>query len=203
MISIFLAGELERTTADMQNTIFLQYFCNNKRDERNTGIAIIRGLLFQLLQLHPKLIDYILPSFEVEKSSLFTFEALWRIFVAMIHDTTLGNVYCVLDGLDECEESSLVVLLKKLKALFSADFSSAHCLKLLIVSRDYPEFISEVLSNFLCIRLDTHAYREVDIDVRLFIKAKVEELSAKKKYPSSLRAHVEEIFANRANGTFL
>ncbi|OBT61413.1 hypothetical protein VE03_09507 [Pseudogymnoascus sp. 23342-1-I1] len=203
MISIFVAEELDRTAANTQDTLFLQYFCDNKRDERNTGVAIIKGLLYQLLQLRPKLIEHILPRFEVEKASLFTLEALWGIFEAMIRDITLGTVYCVLDGLDECEESSLLVLLEKLEALFSTDSSSAHCLKLLVVSRDHPEFISEILSNFPCIRLDTYSYREVDADVRHFIKVRVDELADKKKYPTSLRAHVKEVFANRANGTFL
>ncbi|KFY68330.1 hypothetical protein V498_10663 [Pseudogymnoascus sp. VKM F-4517 (FW-2822)] len=203
MISIFIAEELEQTAADTQDTLFLQYFCDNKSDKRNTGVAIIRGLLFQLLQLQPKLVEYILPRFEVEKESLFTLEALWRIFEAMICDTTLGTVYCVLDGLDECEESSLLVLLEKLEALFSADSSSTHRLKLLIVSRDHPEFILEILSQFPCIRLDTHTNMEIDTDVRHFIEVRVDELAAKKKYSPSLRAHVEKVFAHRANGTFL
>ncbi|OBT97883.1 hypothetical protein VE01_03937 [Pseudogymnoascus verrucosus] len=86
MISIFLAEELERATTDIPDTYFLQYFCDSRRDECNTGVAILRGLLFQLLQLQPKLIDYILPRFEVEKSSLFTLETLWKIFEAMICD---------------------------------------------------------------------------------------------------------------------
>ncbi|OBT75198.1 hypothetical protein VF21_06136 [Pseudogymnoascus sp. 05NY08] len=205
MISIFLAEELEQTATDIRDTLFLQYFCHNKDDERNTGVAVIRGLLFQLLQLQPTLIDYILPSFEVQKASLLTFGTLWRIFETMIRDTTLGTVYCIIDGLDECEETSLLVLLRKLKALFSIGFSesSTHCLNLIVVSRDYPNIISEMLSSFPCIQLDTHANMEVNTDVRRFIKVKVNELSMTKNYPRSLCAHVEEVFANRANGTFL
>ncbi|KFZ16205.1 hypothetical protein V501_02341 [Pseudogymnoascus sp. VKM F-4519 (FW-2642)] len=193
MISIFLAEELERATTDIPDTYFLQYFCDSRRDECNTGVAILRGLLFQLLQLQPKLIDYILPRFEVEKSSLFTLETLWKIFEAMICDAMLSTVYCILDGLDECEESPLLVLLKKLEALFSRDLSSAHCLKLLVVTRDHPEFISEILSNFQCIHLDTHASKEVDFDVRHFIKVKVDDLSAKKNYPSSIRIVADQL----------
>ncbi|OBT53497.1 hypothetical protein VE04_07064, partial [Pseudogymnoascus sp. 24MN13] len=92
MISIFLAEELERATTDIPDTYFLQYFCDSRSDECNTGVAILRGLLFQLLQLQPKLIDYILPRFEVEKSSLFTLETLWEIFEAMICDAMLSDI---------------------------------------------------------------------------------------------------------------
>jgi hypothetical protein len=72
MLSIFLAEELERTAKDSQDVSFLQYFCDNKDEKRNTAVAIIRGMIFQLLQLRPKLIDYILPSFEIQNKSLFT-----------------------------------------------------------------------------------------------------------------------------------
>jgi len=37
----------------------------------------------------------------------------------MLRDTILGDTYCVLDGLDECDEISLEVLLDKFKVLFS------------------------------------------------------------------------------------
>jgi len=37
----------------------------------------------------------------------------------MVCDTSLGTMYCVIDGLDECIETSLEILLKRLKELFS------------------------------------------------------------------------------------
>ncbi|KFY75688.1 hypothetical protein V499_04343 [Pseudogymnoascus sp. VKM F-103] len=42
MISIFLAEELERATTDIPDTYFLQYFCDSRRDECNTGVAILK-----------------------------------------------------------------------------------------------------------------------------------------------------------------
>jgi len=72
MLAVFLAEELERDANDMQNTLFLQYFCDNKDEKRNTAVTIIRGLIFQLLQFRSKLFDYILPSFKIQKESLFT-----------------------------------------------------------------------------------------------------------------------------------
>jgi ankyrin repeat protein len=208
MLSIFLAEELERTARLSQNTLFLQYFCDNKDPKRNTAVTIIRGLIFQLLQLRPNLFDFILPSFKIQKESLFTgssFETLWRIFETMLRDPVLGTVYCVLDGLDECDEASLVVLLKKFRALFSTEFSeSSTChLNLIIVSRDHPDFIPEILSSFSRIRLDPDADREVNNDIHRFIEVKVNELSVSRQYPEQLRIRVKEVFYNRAEGTFL
>lgn len=76
--------------------------------------------------------------YTVEKTSLFSstsFEALWRIFLDMLYDPGLGIVYCILDGLDECEGSSIQILLDNCRALFSQN-TAATQFKLIIVSRD-------------------------------------------------------------------
>ena len=162
MLSTFLAEELERIVKHSQDAVFLEYFCDNKDEKRNTADSIIRGLLFQILQLRPKLFNHILPSFRIQKASLFngsSFETLWGIFETMLRDPILGTVYCVIDGLDECDGASLEVLLEKFRALFLAkpDDPSAFHLSLIVVSRDVPDFIPEVLSSFSRIRLDLDA----------------------------------------------
>ena len=80
MLSIFLATELEKMARPSQNKLFLQYFCDNKDEKRNTAVAILRGLISQLLQLRPKLFRHILPTFKIQKESLVSFETLWSIF---------------------------------------------------------------------------------------------------------------------------
>jgi hypothetical protein len=208
MLSIFLAEELERTAKHSRDTMFLQYFCDNKDERRNTAVAIIRGLIFQLLQLRPKLFNHILPSFKIQKESLFTnssFETLWRIFETMLRDLVSSAVYCILDGLDECDEASLEVLLKKFRALFTTKFgeSPACHLNLIVVSRDHPDFIPEILSNFSRIRLDPDADKEVNNDVHRFIEVKINDLSIHREYPEPLRVRVEKVFQDRAQGAFL
>ena len=201
MLSIFLAEKLERTP----NKLFLQYFCDNKEDKRNTAVTILRGLISQLLNLRRKLFDHILPKFRVQKEHFFSFETLWRIFESMVCDPALETTYCVLDGVDECDEASLEILLGKFATLLSAktDESSACHLNLLIVSRDVPDSIPCLLSSFPRISLDPDADAEIDKDINLFIKAKVEELSRYRQYPKALRVYVEKVFRERAQGTFL
>ncbi|MCJ1269162.1 hypothetical protein MMC22_009051 [Lobaria immixta] len=208
MLSIFLAEELERTVKHSQDILFLQYFCDNKDEKRRTAMTIIRGLIFQLLRSRQKLFSHILPSFKIQKESLFassSFEALWRIFESMVHDPILGTAYCVLDGLDECDEASLEVLLRKFAALFSGktNESSVCHLNLIIVSRDLPDFIPDLLSQFPRIRLDPDADTEINNDIYRFIEIKVDELSELRHYPEPLRVHVKEVFQKRAQGTFL
>ena len=208
MLSIFLAEELERTAKFSQNALSLQYFCDYRDEKRKTAITVVRGLIFQLLQARRKLFDHILPSFNIQKESLFTgssFETLWRIFESMIRDPILDMTYCVLDALDECDEASSELLLRKFEGLFSAKTNeSVVChLKLIIVSRDLPDFIPQFLSNFPRIRLDPDADIEVNDDIHRFIEEKVNDLSRHRQYPESLRVHVKKVFKDRAKGTFL
>ena len=206
MLSIFLAEELKRTAEYSPNALFIQYYCDSKDEKRNTAIDVVRGLVLQLLQAYPKLFDHILPSFNIQRQSLFSsFESLWRIFQSMICDPIFGTVYCVLDGLDECNEASLELLLKKFKVLFSVKIneSSACRLSLIVVSRNYPDSISDSLSSFPHIDLDLDIDSEINNDIHMFVESKVEELSTLRRYSEGLCAHVKEVFRDRAKGAFL
>jgi len=59
MISTYLVEELEKRAQFTSGMIFAYYFCDNKDDKRNTAIAIIRGLLLQLLRQRPLLFKHI------------------------------------------------------------------------------------------------------------------------------------------------
>ncbi len=209
MLSIFLMEELERITKESPDAVLLEYFCDNKDDRRNTADGIIRGLLFQLLILRPKLFHHILPVFKIQKESLFTassFESLWRIFESLVRDPLVGNIYCVVDGLDECDGTSLEVLLKRLEDFFSiksSDSSSSCCFKIIAVSRAVPDFIPEILSSSPHLQLDPDADREVDQDIHRFIDVEVNNLSSYRQYPEPLCLHVKSVFRERAHGTFL
>ena len=208
MMSIFLAEELERFTDDMPDAVSLEFFCDNKNNKRNTADSVIQGLVFQLLHKRPELSNHILPTFAIQQASLFTdssFSSLWSIFEKMTCDPMLRTIYCVLDGLDECDEASLEILLKHFKALFSKNSSDApSCrLNLIAVSRDLPHIIPELLSTFPRIRLDQDADIEVNQDITRFIDAKLDYLFSVKEYPQSTCVRVRNIFRERAQGTFL
>ena len=91
----------------------------------------------------------------------------------------------MVDGLDECDEASLEVLIKKLKALFSTQSteSSVCHLNLVVVSRHFPDFIPDTLSSFPRIRLDPNADSEINDDISRLIEVKVNELAELRDYP--------------------
>jgi hypothetical protein len=113
MLSIFLIEELGRITQQMEYAELLFYFCSHQDEKRNTAVAVLRGLVYQIVAKRPKLTKYVLPYFEtLEKpqQTLSSLETLWIIFRMLVQDVDLGTMFCVLDGLDECDEDTLRIL---------------------------------------------------------------------------------------------
>ncbi|KAF8545004.1 ankyrin repeat-containing domain protein [Trichophaea hybrida] len=189
MLSIFLTAILDQVVKDSgsENDMLIYYFCDNKDKKLNTAIAILRGFIFQLLKLRPKSFSHILPDYRDRKETM----------------VSVGVVYCVLDGLDECQEESLGSLLKKLTNLFSHSTPPKNHLNLIVVSREVPQCIPNALSSFPRIRLDPDSDAEVSHDLRLFINQSVQTLDDNRHYSHALKSKIEKTLLDGAAGTFL
>ncbi|GAP88112.1 putative NACHT and Ankyrin domain protein [Rosellinia necatrix] len=205
VLSIFLTEELERLCYDSGSITLLFYFCNQQDERQNNAMAILRGLVYQLLTKHPNLATHAMPSFRSEKNTqntLASVHPLWRIFHNILRDPSLGTVYCVIDGLDECDVESTRQLVQYFTDLFSPGSSEITnmTLKLVIVSR--PGMVE--LNDFPQIRLDPDNDGYVNSDIELFVSAGVGKLSEKiKGFDNIFRTHVHDTILSRAEGTFL
>ncbi|EUC39758.1 hypothetical protein COCMIDRAFT_10213 [Bipolaris oryzae ATCC 44560] len=203
MMSVFLTEELERQTAGREDAELVFYFYSAKDKERNTSIAVLRGLVHQIITKRPQLIRHALPYFETRaqiKQTLSSLEALWIIFKNIVADDELGTMFCVLDGLDECEESTLEVLLPRLISLLTSEDSPSTegTFKLAIVSRD----LLRLRDCTMRVRLDPDNDEKVASDIELFVSARVRELSRIEGF-KDFRVSVQKDLLERAEGTFL
>ncbi|KAI9692696.1 MAG: hypothetical protein M1820_009447 [Bogoriella megaspora] len=179
MLSIFLTKRFEDDKLRNRDCLVLYYFCDGRNEERRTAVTILRGLIYSLLQQRPKLMDYLLPDFEVQQQSLFTersFTALWRIFTSMIRHANAGPVYCLIDALNECNPDSRGTFYRQLRRDFLSELDdTSHfnfrrtktvqlemntdlnnpdksILKMIVVSRTAPE---SDMSSIPCIHIGT------------------------------------------------
>ena len=128
MLSVFLTDELKRRTDNTQDAELAFFFCSAEDEKRNTAVAVLRGLVHQIIAKRPHLVKHALPYFETPErtqQTLSSLETLWLIFSKLIADAELGTMFCVLDGLDECEESTLRVLLPRIVSLITGESSSS------------------------------------------------------------------------------
>lgn len=62
ILSIFLTEELENMVREDDEAELLFYFCGNQDHMRNTPVAILRGLLYQIIAQQPNMAKHVLPS---------------------------------------------------------------------------------------------------------------------------------------------
>jgi ankyrin repeat protein len=202
MLSVFLTEELQKHTARIEGAKLVFFFCNAEDGRRNTAAAVLRGLVRQIIVKRPQLVKHALPDFETPErtqQTLSCFETLWVIFSKLVADAELGTMFCVLDGLDECEASTLRALVSRIVNLFAGDtVSSAEgTFKLAIVSRDIPG-----LQGCTRIRLDPDNDEKVGSDIALFVSDQVAKLSWIEGF-NDIQASVHTALLKRAEGTFL
>ncbi|KIL88154.1 hypothetical protein FAVG1_08232 [Fusarium avenaceum] len=203
-LSIFLSKHFESMCTEQTNRATLFFFCDNKVANRNTAVNILRGLLTEMISHQKDLANMILKEWRQKSSQLFqdsSFNTLWKVFQDMIRASNFHTIYCIIDALDECEANSLAVLLKKFKRLGQSSTEFSTKMKLVCLSRRFPERIPESLDTFTRVELDMMAAGKED--VRRFIAERISDLSRTKKFTSRMRKRVEEVFQKKSEGTFL
>ncbi|KAL4865785.1 hypothetical protein BDV12DRAFT_174095 [Aspergillus spectabilis] len=96
--------------------------------------------MYQLVKKKPRLIAILLAKYLDQKQKLFmSFDSLWSILSAM--GKHLGEIYCIIDALDECAEESQESLLTQISETFGEHNGSINELGIhfLIKSRPYEE----------------------------------------------------------------
>ncbi|KAH8714814.1 hypothetical protein GQ44DRAFT_582173, partial [Phaeosphaeriaceae sp. PMI808] len=202
MLSVFLTEELEKKTSGTEEAQLVYYFCSQQDEKRNTGVAVLRGLVRQIITKRPPLVKHALPYFETPErtqQTLSSLETLWFIFNQLVADPSLGTVFCVLDGLDECDQGTLRVLVPKIIRLLAPQAPSPTTMfRLVIVSRDIPG-----LQECMRVKLDPDNNEKVASDIERFIAARVGELSRIEGFDDKFRTTVQTTLLARAEGTFL
>ena len=134
------------------------FFFKDGQAGRQTAANAVTAILHQIFDspTTTDLISHALPRFRSHGSNLCgMFGELWGILVDVSQDSNAGEIVCVLDALDECEETERNKLIGKLVDFFSARAEQTKPdirLKFLVTSREYDsihsgfEELSEVAS---------------------------------------------------------
>ncbi|KAF5547693.1 vegetatible incompatibility het-e-1 [Fusarium mexicanum] len=175
------------------------FFCQATEARLRNATAVLRGLTYLLVVQRPPLISYIEEKYNHAGKQLFedgnAWQALSKIFLAMLEDPILDGVLLIVDALDECitdQEKLLDLIVRPSNVRWIA------------TSRNWPE-VGQVLDRSKQkVRLHLELNQDsVSKAVEAFIEWKVEELSKQKKYDDKLKSDVKGYLAENADGTFL
>ncbi|EPS29057.1 hypothetical protein PDE_04004 [Penicillium oxalicum 114-2] len=201
MLLCGIIDELTRCIGGNMNISF--FFCQATDVRINNATAVLRGLIYSLVQKQPTLLSYVRSRYDQAGKTLFEDVNAWnvlsKIFADILRDPVLQNIYLVIDALDECI-TDLPFLLD-----FVVQESSTHShVKWIVSSRNWPD-IEERLDTATQTAPISLELNEASVSdaVRKFIQYKVDQLSKVKKYKDEVRDIVCGHLLGNSQGTFL
>ncbi len=201
MLLCGIVNELKKSKA---RTELLSYFFCQATDKRiNEATAVLRGLVYLLVDQQPSLLSHIRKRHDHAKNSLFEDTNAWvvllEIFTNILQDPSLKTTFLIIDGLDEC-----VADLPKLLDLIVQKSSASPRVKWIVSSRNWPaiEERLETAAQKVRLSLELNA-QSVSTAVSYYIKEKTLQLAELKKYDDKTRDAVQNHLVSNANDTFL
>ena len=201
MLLCGIIDELQRSTL---GTGLLSFFFCQATDERiNNTTAILRGLIYMLLDQRPSLIPHVRKKYEHAGKALFEdtnrWVALSEIFINVLQDPSVEGAYLIIDALDECIHD----LPRLLKFIVKMSSTFPH-VKWIVSSRNWPDIEKDLNTATrkvrLCLELNEASVSEA---ITTYVRFKVHRLAERNKYEPDTRDAVESYLSQNAHGTFL
>jgi hypothetical protein len=199
MLLCGIINELSKSTFD--KALLSYFFCQATDSRINSATAVLRGLIYMLVNQQPSLVSYIQKKYDHSGKMLFEDTNAWfalsEIFTDVLQDPSLDGTYLIVDGLDEC-----VAGLPKLLDLIVQTSASSFLVKWVVSSRNWPDIGERLMNAGQNLSLELNA-ESVSAAVSIFIRHKVFELAQRKKYNNKIRDAVLDHLSLNSNGTFL
>lgn len=200
MLLCGIINELQKVKAKTNIVSF--FFCQATDSRINNATAVVRGLLYMLVDQQPSLVSHIRKKYDHAGKMLFedanAWVALTEIFTNIVQDSSLSSTFLIVDGLDEC-----IADLPKLLQ-FITQQSTFPRIKWVVSSRNRLDIEQQLERAGHKVRLSLELNSEsVSTAVSIFIEQKVSQLAQQKKYNERTRDAVLHHLASNANDTFL
>ncbi|KAG5769174.1 hypothetical protein H9Q72_003517 [Fusarium xylarioides] len=226
VMSLFLSEQVEKRCQDTDDH-FLFYFCRFQHESYNKPHKLLRSLAYQLLNFSTDIskiqeVFTYLDTPEKAKNALCSLECLWKILKVLLSQSDLSTVYCIIDGIDECELSD--VLIGKFRDYCTSRTGRKGPLKVALIGRDVymlgipihsrgPESSlssipgtesveADASGVFYGVKLDPDHHERINDDIATFIKWSLEPLQRIQGF-EAIRPQIEQDLLGRAEGTFL
>ena len=184
------------------------FFFKDGQEQRTRGDNALSALLHQLFE-NTTLIAHAIPNFSRYGEKLREeFTELWEILVKTAADPEAGDIICVLDALDECEEKARNQLIDELVQFFSLEKSCQNPslnFKFLVTSRPYDDLELKFeklsgVSTYMRFDGDKKSQR-IGQEINLVIDAKIPHITG--GFDHEERKHICNRLKAMENRTYL
>lgn len=198
MLAKFILDKLEELvpSSDVPSAVIYFFFYDQDESYRTAGAAM-RSLIKQMLHLALDAFQIVTQTFDIESSDISD-NSLRDILKDLLQISQLSTVYCVIDGLDECQNDGSRKMLLDLitsnpRPSSALRNSSVPMLKTLLTSRPTVDIHGE-LHHLPSIQLKANHE-----DLEIFIKNKVHDL----RFHGDLKQKAIHLLGSRVEQTFL
>jgi hypothetical protein len=200
MLLCGIINELAKSTVKTNRSYF---FCQATDSQINNATAVLRGLVYLLVDQQPSLISHLKKKHDHAGKTLFEDKNAWvalsEILTSILEDPSLNSTYLIIDALDEC-----VTDLPKLLYFIGEQLSVSRRVKWLVSSRNWPDIEEQLERAGHKVRLSLELNAEsVSTAVGIYIQQKVHQLAQEKEYDSKTRTAVLDYLSLNADNTFL
>ena len=165
VLSSFVINRCSKVFRNEDFPPILHFFFKSTDNDKNSVIAVIRSLLYQLYSLFPAKLSLEIISLRDNsgKERALSEQGIWDLFVKYTKDLT--NLVIVLDALDECD--GVDVLLRRVTLLLRCSPA-----KIFVVSRKEENIAIELASYPLIVI----GHEDVEADIRSYVTAEIERI---------------------------
>lgn len=202
--TMLLCGIISELNKSMAKKHHLAYFFCQATDSRiNNATAVLRGLLYFMVDQQPLLVSHVRKKYDHAGKALFedinAWVALKEIFISILQDPSLVRTYLVIDALDEC-----VAGLPKLLELVVLTSTMSPCVKWIVSSRNWTEIERYLGSREQSLQLSLELNAtSISTAVDSYIQHKVSHIAQERQYNDEVRGAVLNHLSSNANSTFL
>ncbi|KAL2192296.1 NACHT domain-containing protein, partial [Corynascus similis CBS 632.67] len=201
--TMLLCGIINELKSDFDSSLLSFFFCQATDASINNATAVLRGLIYLLVDQQPSLLLHVQKKYDATGDPLFrgvnTWVALSEVFTNIMKDPTLPPTLLVIDALDECVEG-----LDLLLGLIVQSSSKYSNVKWIVSSRNWPDIENHLNTTTQKVSLSLELNEEsVSTAVTTFVRLKVEDLAKRKNYNNKTRDAVGRYLSENAHGTFL
>lgn len=207
LAKFLVAKELKNT--ERHTTCY--FFFKDDNAEQTSATNALCALLHQLFNQKKPLINHAISDFRSNGVRLQgLFERLWSILQEAAAHKKAGAIVCIIDALDECEESGRTRLLKYLDHFYNniaGNDRKSMRLKFLITSRPYFHIernLQSLISKYPVIRLTGEAETQsISREIDPVIKVEIKRLGTTLDLDTSIQSILQRELCKHNNWTYL
>ena len=203
--------EEKLATLDPQHATICYFFFKDVSPDSRSITKALSAILHQIFTKIPGLVKHALSIFDEngdEISSMFS--TMWEILENAAADPRAGEIVCVLDALDECEEAQQITLIEKIKTFHGRAEDSGvpkQKLRFLLTSRPYRNIRTQfhsLIRQFPIIHLSGDDESDlIKEEIDLVIQSEVSAIASERCFDRETEEYLLKQLLNIENRTYL